>query len=795
METATKFVGAHPPEFSLEEARRIAAEHFGVTGELTPLWGERDQNFAVSHDSHRGYVLKISNDREDPGAIDFQIQALEWLAQQVPALPVPRLRPSLRRRSTEQVTGRSGATHFVHMVTLLEGLPVSEVEINSDVFYAAGALAGDVAKGLRGFFHPTAGHKLFWDVRHIGEFAHYVEGLTDPGLRRAVRDFIPSFCAEIVPTLGRLRSQVIHHDANLANLLVDPADPARMTGLVDFGDMIHGPIPQDVAVAAVELQWGQTDILNGVAAVVSGYDSTFALEEAEIDILYDLMVARAALALLIGVTRDQNRVVSVADLNYASLYAPLLEALLTSGRDRTRAAIRAGCRFPVYCPATPLPAGTHRAATDDLIARRQAVLGKTLSLTYDTPLHAVRGEGVWLYDVDGRRHLDCYNNVPHVGHCHPHVVRAISRQAGALNTNTRYLFESVVEYAEALGALMPGDLGVCLFVNSGSEANDLALRMSKVCTGRDGALIMDGAYHGITSETYALSPSNDWGMGNSTNERHVSETRPDIQALMNPDTVRGPYRAGDRDAAEKYAADADRAIATLTGAGHPLAAFIVDSAFSTSGILDVPEGYLRGVEDRVRDAGGLVIADEVQSGFGRSGAFFWGFETHGINPDFVTLGKPIGNGLALGAVVTTREILERFARATDFFSTFGGNPVACAAGLAVLDVIEKENLLENARETGAYLIEGLRGVAKDSASIGDVRGRGLFVGVDIVSDKGSMTPDGTECARIKNRLRAAGILVGSEGIADNILKIRPPMVFRPAHADRLIAALREAAVR
>jgi 4-aminobutyrate aminotransferase-like enzyme/Ser/Thr protein kinase RdoA (MazF antagonist) len=693
------------------------------------------------------------------------------------------------------VTGRSGATHFVHMVTLLEGLPLSEAETNSDVFHAAGALAGDAAKGLRGFFHPTAGHKLFWDVRHIGEFVRYVGGLSDTRLRKAVRDFIPSFCAEIVPALGRLRSQVIHHDANLANLLADPANPARMTGLVDFGDMIHGPIAQDVAVAAVELQWGQTDILNGVAAVVSGYDSTFALEEAEIDILYDLMVARAVLGLLIGVTRDQNQVTSVADLNYASLYAPLLETLLTLGRDRTRAAVRAGCRFPVYCPSTPLPAGTRRTATDDLLARRQAVLGKTLSLTYDTPLHAVRGEGVWLIDVDGHRHLDCYNNVPHVGHCHPHVVKAMTRQAGALNTNTRYLFESVVEYAEALGTLMPGDLGVCLFVNSGSEANDLALRMAKVATGRDGALIMDGAYHGITSETYALSPSNDWGMNNSANERHVSETRPDIEVLMNPDTVRGPYRASDPDAAEKYAADADRAIATLTGSGHPLAAFMVDSAFSTSGILDVPEGYLRAVVDRVRNAGGLVIADEVQFGFARSGACFWGFETHGIKPDFVTLGKPIGNGLALGVVVTTPEILERFTRTTEFFSTFGGNPVACAAGLAVLDVIEKERLLENARETGAYLIEGLRGVAKDSVSIGDVRGRGLFVGVDIVSDKESMTPDGAECARIKNRLRDASVLVGSEGIASNILKIRPPMVFRRAHADRLIAALREAVVQ
>ena len=795
METASKFVGAHPPEFSFEEAARIAEELFGVAGTLVPLWGERDQNFTVIQDDHDGYVLKISNDREDPGALDFQIGALRWLAQHAPALPVPHIRPTLEGQLTARVTGPSGKGHFVHMVTLLDGFTLAEAEIDSDVLYAAGALAGEAAEGLRGFFHTAAGCKLFWDIRYIEEFAQYAPGLPNADLGRAVADFIPGFCAEILPVLDRFRAQVIHHDSCPANILLDPDDPRRMTGLIDFGDMIHGPVAQDVAVAAIELGSNGTDIVNDLATVVCGYDSAFPLEEGEIDLLYDLMVARVALGLLIGVTREQNKITSVANLDYVEGYAPTLDDLLVAGRDKTRARIRAACRFPVHCPASPLPKGTNRALTDDLIARRHRVLGKTLSLTYDTPLHTVRGEGVWLYDVDGRRYLDCYNNVPHVGHCHPHVVKALSRQASALNTNTRYVYESVVEYAERLGALMPGNLSTCLFVNSGSEANDLALRMAKACTGQDGALIMDDAYHGITSEIYALSPSNDWGMDDSTNEPHVSQTRPDIETLMNPDTVRGPYRADDPDVAEQYAADVDRAIEALANAGHPVAAFMVDSAFGSSGILDVPEGYLRGVEDRVRDAGGMVIADEVQMGFGRSGTHFWGFQNHGVTPDFVTLGKPIGNGLALGVVVTTPEILERFTRSTDFFSTFGGNPVACAAGMAVLDVLEKEGLVENARETGAYLIEGIRGVATDSDCIGDVRGRGLFIAVDIVSDKYAMTPDGAERSRIQNNLRDKGVLVGSEGIDGNLLKIRPPLIFRRAHADLLIETLRNAISR
>jgi 4-aminobutyrate aminotransferase-like enzyme len=264
--------------------------------------------------------------------------------------------------------------------------------------------------------------------------------------------------------------------------------------------------------------------------------------------------------------------------------------------------------------------------------------------------------------------------------------------------------------------------------------------------------------------------------------------------LMNPDGVRGPDKADDPDVAERYAADADRAIARLTEAGHPPGSFTMDSAFSTHGILDVPDGYIRSVAKRVRAAGGLIIGDEVQYGFGRSGSDFWGFQHHGITPDIVTLGKPIGNGIAIGCVVTTPKILARFSENYEFFSTFGGNPVACAAAGAVLDVIERDGLQANAHETGTYMINGLRQVASEHACIGQVRGRGLFVGVDIVTDKASMTADGARCSAIKNHLRNNGILVSSDGADGNILKIRPPMVFTRENADMLINGVRQAAV-
>lgn len=787
-DTALKFVGAHPPHFSTEDASRISEKYFGVQGTLEPLWGERDQNFRVTSDRHDGYVLKISNEREDSSAIDFQIKALQHLAITAPTLSVPKVKPLLSGDPYGQTDNSDGGQYLVHMVTLLEGVTLGSVELDQNNLFGAGMQAGVTTAGLRGFFHPAAGQEMFWDLKYLARYQPYIEHLSDTEMRPIVERIISSFTTDILPLLGGLRSQVIHFDTNPGNVLASPTAPHHVTGLVDFGDMIHGPVAQDVAVGAAELSLGEEHHLDDIAAVVSGYDAAFPLEEVEIDLIYDLMIARHALGTLIGATRTLNGITSPHDREYADLYNLPLKSLIAIGRDKTRKVIRSACRFPEYCPSVVVPSGTNAKTTKDLISRRRKVLGSALPLTYDTPIHTVRGDGVWLFDVDGRRYLDCYNNVPHVGHCHPHVVKALSRQASALNTNSRYLYESIIEYAERISVIMPGELGACLFVNSGSEANDIALRMAKECSGQDGSVIIDGAYHGITNEIYALSPSAEWGMHGNTGNMHVSESRHDIEMLENPDTYRGQFRSDDPDAGVKYAADADRAIRTLNQAGHPVGAFMVDSAFSTNGILDVPTGYVKGVVERVRTAGGMIIGDEVQYGFGRSGDHMWGFQNHDIVPDFVTLGKPIGNGLALGMVITTPEILEQFTRTKEFFSTFGGNPVACAAAMAVMDVIEKEHLVENSRDTGAYLRTGLRAVSKGKASIGDIRGKGLFVGVDVVHDPDTKSPDATEASRIKNHLRNNGCLVGSEGIGGNILKIRPPMVFQKEHADMFIDA-------
>jgi 4-aminobutyrate aminotransferase-like enzyme len=387
---------------------------------------------------------------------------------------------------------------------------------------------------------------------------------------------------------------------------------------------------------------------------------------------------------------------------------------------------------------------------------------------------------VWLTDATGRSFLDAYNNVPQVGHCHPTVVGALARQAATLNTNTRYLYESAIEYAERLAATMPGDLSVCMFVCSGSEANDLAWRLAKAHTGNGGAIVIEDAYHGTTDAVYELSPA-EQGEGKPL-AGHVA-------TVPAPDGYRGRFRRDDPKYAEQYATCIDDAIGSLDARGFAPAAFYIDPILSSSGIMVPPPGYLAVAFEKVRAAGGLCVADEVQTGFGRTGDHFWGFSAHEVVPDIVTLGKPIGNGFSMAAVVTTPAIVASLIEESGFFSTTGGNPVACMVGLAVLDVLEKERLQENAADVGTRLRSQIKKLAQQHPLIGDVRGAGLFIGVELVRNRSTLEPATEEAAAIVNRMRDLGVLVGIDGPHANVLKIRPPLVFNENHALQLVDAL------
>ncbi len=786
MSDAAKFLDAHPPRLSPNEINSIAEKVFGVSGDIQPLWGERDQNLLIRRETGGDLILKITNERETAETVDLHVSTLQHIARTDPDLPVARLVPALSGETVVSITSAEGSGHMAYLCTRLPGDTIANTALGAtrkQTLRAAGALAGRTTRALAGFFHPAAGNPLFWDVRHAGDLLDGATGIKDAALRQRVLDLAEK-TSDLTSALLALRAQAIHHDVNQANTLVDPDNPTTPTGLIDFGDMLHGTVAQDVAVCATEMLFNTNDPLADACAVIAGYDSACELDAAEIDLLWDLMVARCVSGLLIGGARILHGITSPGSIEYEAEYGPVLEALLDIGRDRMRAEFRHACRFPPYCPPEPDAAAAGTDIDVSLLDRRHAVLGRHALLSYDRPLHTVRGEGVWLFDASGDRFLDAYNNVPHVGHCHPHVVRAQTRQARTLNTNTRYVYESVVEYGERLAALLPGDLGVTLFVNSGSEANDVAQRMTHKLTGRSGSLIVDGAYHGITSEIYALSPSMDWGHGEDVNARHPSHTRSDIGVLPVPDLLRAQDANKMLSACE---AESRETMQRLCNAGHPPGMFLFCSAFSSSGILDLPRDYISGIANQVQKDGGMVICDEVQYGFGRSGDEFWGFANYGVTPDAVTLGKPMANGLAIGAVVTTPDNVERFTRDSEFFSTFGGNPVACAAANAVLDVIERENLRENARTVGSYLRDRLRAcidaIPGGSDVVAEVRGRGLFVGVEIIKDGESKTPDREACSRIKNHMRNNRVLIGSDGFHANVLKIRPPMVFAREHAD------------
>lgn len=412
--------------------------------------------------------------------------------------------------------------------------------------------------------------------------------------------------------------------------------------------------------------------------------------------------------------------------------------------------------------------------TDDraaLLARRQRLLAPTYRLFYEQPLLIVRAEGVWMYDEHGRAYLDAYNNVPVVGHCHPYVVEALTRQARTLNTHTRYLAEQPLQLAEELlTTLQPSELGSVIFTCTGSEANDLAVRVSKAVTGGSGFIITDFAYHGVTDVIAGMSPEEGAPLG------------PGVYAVRSPRGAEGVAAFGER---------VRQCIERMQADGVRLAALLADTIFASDGVWAHPAGFLADAVRHVHAAGGLFVADEVQPGFGRVGEAMWGFQRHGVIPDLVTMGKPMGNGHPVAAVAARPGLFEEFSRRNHYFNTYGGNTVSCAVALAVLQVIRTEQLLENARRSGEYLQSGLRTLAQRCPAIRDVRGAGLFIGAELGANPASGLSGRPETIRVVNGMRQRGVLLGATGRNGDTLKIRPPLTFERQHADRLLDALEQ----
>jgi 4-aminobutyrate aminotransferase-like enzyme len=724
---------APPPRFAAEEVAEIAARLFGVTGTAVDLGSERDQTFLIDEGAGGGGVIKISNLGEDPAVLDLETQAILHVARVDPELPVARPLPAgADYRPT--VEGPNG-THFVRLFERVHGRRGGP-ELAHDAVREFAATHARLNLALRTFFHPAAGRELLWDVKRAVKLRPLLGAIVDRGRRGLVSDVLDRFEQRVVSRLPFLRSQIVHGDFNLDNVFLDGRD--RIAGIVDFGDTCHTPQVADFAVGLASLLRGRPDedVFRSARIAIDGYAGRVPFEPLELELLADLVAARLAAIVSISAWRvarypDNAEYIQAWDADSWQL----LELFAATGPDEV---------------ARELGAEPPRVSTGELARRRRRFLGPALTeLTYEHPVHVVRGEGVWLFDADGRRLLDAYNNVPVVGHCHPRVTEAVVRQTRRLNTHARYLYEPLMELAERLVASMPPESGLdtVMVVNSGSEANELAWRFATATTGHRGAIVTEHAYHGVTDAVSDLSPE-EWPHG----------YRPVTTELVSP---------------LQLSDDVAGAAARLAGSDVGLAATFLDSGFTSDGIHTPDPAELAAVVDHTHAAGGVFVADEVQAGHGRGGEHLWMFASYGLRPDIVTLGKPMGNGYPVAAVIARREIVDRFATDTRVFSTFGGNPVAACAALAVLDVIEDERLIEHAGRVGSRFRQALGGP--------EVRGKGLLIGVEL--------PDATTAEHVVNALREDGILIGRTGRADNVLKIRPPLVFDDEHADLLVAAL------
>jgi 4-aminobutyrate aminotransferase-like enzyme/Ser/Thr protein kinase RdoA (MazF antagonist) len=738
------------PALDAGDLQAILAHDWDVHGALTPLHGERDLNFRVEDPSGKRYLLKVSNPADSVDVVDFQVAAARHIRRVSPGIRISDVVPTRSGAAWTATTDANGRRCQLRLMTFLEGHHPAREDLGEDDLFAWGRAAASLGRALRGFFHPAAGYAIAWDLKRLPELKNWADAL-DAEPRRAVLEVISRHEEHVAPLLPAVRAQVIHNDLSRGNVLVD--DRHRISGITDFGDLTHTALVCDLAVAIADVLDGRADCLRLAESMIAGYASVTPLEQEEAALLADLVAGRCVASLVIPAYRERQE--GLEPRLSTGSWAFLTE-LRTEGLDRV------AVRFASAARQAPR---SRRRTTGELRDLRGRTLGP-LSLSYQRPVHLVAGSGVELYGADGTTYIDAYNNVPVLGHSHPAVSAAVTAQIQLLNTNSRYLQEAPVELAERLLETMPDlRLDRVLFVNSGSEANDLAWRIACFATGQQGGIVTEHAYHGVTSATVALSPES-WPPGHPPHIRLVDPPHHLATALR---TVRS-------------------AAAELAECGPGLAAMFVDGVFTSDGVLGPAHTWTKDALAAVRAAGGLYVADEVQAGYGRTGDHLWSFAAGGLEPDLVTLGKPMGNGFPVAAVLGRADLIDGFMEETGYFSTFGGNTVACATALAVLRAVQEENLTDNARVTGAHLTGLLADLASQDATLAPPRGWGLAVGVDVRSpDDGLPAPD--VASRLVERMRDRGVLIGLTGAMESTLKIRPPLVFTASHAERLVTEL------
>jgi len=757
--------------FSIGTIENWVANYYGLEVKASVLNGYDELNFLLTEKSGKKNILKISNSSHDYFFLEAQVKILQHLAKSDLAAEFQVTTLNKKGETLTEIIVEE-TTYYIRILSFLEGsFWVEAPEKNKTLFENLGSFLGKMDKNLKGFKHPGMHRHYTWDISTARDANYKMNYIQDAAKKRIADYFMLQFETEVLPTLSSYRQAYTHNDANDYNVLVKGD---KIAGLIDFGDMVYTALINNVAVACTYAMLHQSDPLSAAVLVVKGYHSAYAIDEKELSILYYLIAAR----LCISVTQSAyNGSLDTKNEHHFITEKPawdLLCYLITLNPIKAENDFRLACNYTSLIQVNE----TYK----NLEVKRNAHIGRNLSISYEKHLKIDKAALQYLYDDKGNTYIDCVNNVSHIGHCHPRVVRVMQKQIASLNTNTRYLNNHLIEYAQKLTASLPAGLNVCYFTNSGSEANDLAIRISRHFTKQKDIIVLDHAYHGTSTATIEMSPykfDREGGIGQM----------PWIHKAINPDLYRGPYQYEDANAGVKYAKDVKNIIDTIAKENKKPAAFICETLLGVGGQMPLPPHYLKEVYQHVRAAGGICIADEVQVGFGRVGTHFWGFELQAVVPDIVVLGKPIGNGHPLAAVIVTDAIANSFNNGIEYFNTYGGNPVSMATGMAVLEVIQGEGLQENALQVGNYLLEGMRQLMNSYPIIGDVRGAGLFIGVEFVKDRNTKEPAIDSIKLVVERMKEKGFLMGVDGPYNNVLKIKPPIIFSMENAKDMLTNL------
>jgi 4-aminobutyrate aminotransferase-like enzyme/Ser/Thr protein kinase RdoA (MazF antagonist) len=733
--------------------KSILHEQFGINAiKVKRLSGLDNANYLVETKTEH-YIFKTYPYTQDTlTLVEAENDALLFLqneGQKGTQTPIPS-----KNQNYSALVQIDGREYICRMLSYLDGEFLGDVPHTKELIQSLGRFLARLDLKLQGFInYRIQARKLKWDILHLDMSKQYLEHIQDKKARSVVYYFFKQYEENVIAVLPQLRTSIIQNDANEWNVLVNKDE---VTGIIDFGDMAHSLLINELAIAITYSCYDKDNPLEWASVLIKAYHEILPLQEKELEVLYYLIAARLCISVCNSAYARDN------DLNneYAFVsekYAwQMIYRWLTINPIAAENCFRQAAGYPVKNPLD----------VETMLAKRYEHMSSILSVSYSTPIYMKGAAFQYMYDAYGNTFLDAYNNIPQVGHSHPKVVEAGQRQMAKLNTNTRYLYDSLNEYAEKLLSKFPGSLDKVFFVNSGSAATDLALRMAEVHTGFKRTMVMEHGYHGNTLSAVDVSYykfNNPKGTGR---KEHIVVT-------PIPDTYRGKYTNDDGNAGRCYAEEAAKLV---KNSDSPIGTFICEPMLGCGGQVPLAKGYLKHIYPVIRKQGGVCIIDEVQTGFGRMGDHYWGYEAQDVVPDMVILGKPMANGHPMGAVVCTSEIAASFEKGVEFFSSFGGNPVSCAIALAVLEVIDEENLQENAKNVGDYYKSLLTSLQKKHPCIGDVRGSGLYLGVELVKDH-SMDPDTGLAQHIKNELRNAHILISTDGPFDSVLKSKPPLRF------------------